>query len=144
MADDKALATTGSMNVTVVTPMRHVLKQSVEEITAHGSLGEFGVLPGHIPLLTMLDTGVLILQTKAGRQVYAHGPGYLEVGAAGHVEILVEQVANTTDIDANEAKSELESAEAEMKELGSTDDAEWKNLAARRDWAAAQLDALSR
>lgn len=144
MADDQALAPQGSMDVTVVTPLRHVLTDHVDEITAYGSLGEFGVLPGHIPLLTMLDTGVLVLHGRGGRQVYAHGPGYLEVGAHGEVEILVERAELAADVDVELAKTELADAETELNNQGSVDHADWKNLTARRDWAMAQIAASVR
>jgi len=143
-AHDKAIAVAGGLDITVVTPRGRVAHRAVGEITARGTKGEFGVLPGHIPILTMLDTGVLILDGVGGRAVYAHGPGYLEVGANGKVEVLVEQTMPAASVDVAAAKTELETSEVEMKNIGATDDAGWKNLRARRAWALAQLEAHAR
>ena len=41
----------------VVTPTRLVLDEDVDEVTAHGELGEFGVLPNHIAFLSTLVAG---------------------------------------------------------------------------------------
>ena len=144
MADEKALAARDAMSVVVVTPKREVVRTNVGEITAFGALGEFGVLPGHIPYLTMLETGVLILDGGGQRQVWAHGPGVLEVGAGGKVEILVEQVALACEVEQSAVTAELQAVEQELKQVDKATGAEWKNLDARRQWALAQLEAQAR
>ena len=47
------------LKLELVTPYQQVLSQEVDEVTAPGALGEFGVLPGHTPLLTTLKIGEL-------------------------------------------------------------------------------------
>ena len=47
------------LKVELVTPYKKVLSEEVDEITATGALGEFGVLPGHAPFLTSLKIGEL-------------------------------------------------------------------------------------
>ena len=37
------------MKLEIVTPYKKVVETEVEEVTATGKLGEFGVLPGHAP-----------------------------------------------------------------------------------------------
>ena len=43
----------------IVTPERKVLSETVDIVVAPGELGEFGVLPGHIPFLCKLKIGEL-------------------------------------------------------------------------------------
>ncbi|MDO9632162.1 MAG: F0F1 ATP synthase subunit epsilon, partial [Humidesulfovibrio sp.] len=43
----------------IVTPDRKVLSQDVDYVGAPGALGEFGVLPNHIPFLSALGIGNL-------------------------------------------------------------------------------------
>ena len=43
----------------IVTPEKRVLSESVDIVVAPGELGEFGVLPGHIPFLCKLKIGEL-------------------------------------------------------------------------------------
>ena len=37
------------MRLSVTTPRGAVVETEIDEITAPGTLGEFGVLPGHVP-----------------------------------------------------------------------------------------------
>jgi len=144
MAEERSLTPLGVLDVVVVTPKGEVTHRAASSVTARGALGEFGVLPGHIPFLTMLETGVLILEGRGGRQVWAHGPGYLEIGAGGRVEILVEQAAKADAIETGAVTAELEAIEKEVKEFQSTAGADWRNLSARRNWAIARLEAHAR
>jgi F-type H+-transporting ATPase subunit epsilon len=41
----------------VVTPEKEVVNEAVQIVMAPGSLGEFGVLSGHTPFMTSLNTG---------------------------------------------------------------------------------------
>ena len=43
---------TDTLRLRLVTPERLVLDEEVEEITAPGTLGEFGVLPNHTTFLS--------------------------------------------------------------------------------------------
>ena len=44
----------GRIRLEVVTPERQVLSVEVDEVSAPGALGYFGVLPGHTPFITTL------------------------------------------------------------------------------------------
>ena len=43
----------------VITPMKLVVDERVDEVVAPGVVGEFGVLPGHVPFITVLAEGEL-------------------------------------------------------------------------------------
>jgi len=63
----------------VVTPTRLVLDEEVDEVTAPGELGEFGVLPNHIAFLSTLVPGVLSYKQGSRAQTLAISGGYAEV-----------------------------------------------------------------
>jgi F-type H+-transporting ATPase subunit epsilon len=106
-------------------------------------MGEFELLPGHVPLLTALKPGVLTLGGK-NRARYAVSTGYLRVDPSGTVEILVEQADLASTIKADDARAELKAAEAELAKWGDKPtDGDWKNIQHRIDWAKAQLDAVA-
>ena len=52
-----------SIELSVVTPERELVRESVVEVTIPGLEGELGVLPGHAPLITELGIGELSYQT---------------------------------------------------------------------------------
>jgi F-type H+-transporting ATPase subunit epsilon len=131
------------LGVNLVTPRGVIAHTEADSVQAPGELGEFELLPGHIPMLTALKAGVLTIGTKA-RARYAVSNGYLRVDPAGAVEILVEQAVPAKDIDAAAAKKDLDAAEAELAKWGDKPtDGDFVNVQQRADWARARIDATA-
>ena len=134
---------TGALAINLVTPKGVVAHTDADSVQAPGELGEFELLPGHVPMLTALKPGVLSVGTKA-RARYAVSSGYLRVDPQGEVEILVEQALPASEIDVEAAKKELATADAELAKWGDkAQDGEYTTLVARAGWARARLDAAS-
>jgi ATP synthase F1 epsilon subunit len=130
------------LGVNLVTPRGVVAHTDADSVQAPGELGEFELLPGHIPMLTALKPGVLTIGTKA-RARYAVSSGYLRVDPSGAVEILVEQALPIKDIDSDAAKKDLAAAEAELAKWGDRPlDGDYVNAQQRAGWAQARLDAV--
>ncbi len=143
MAEAKAqlpgLSTT--LDVNLVTPKGIVVHTASDGLTAPGELGEFELLPGHVPLLAALKPGVLTIGEKS-RARYAVGSGFLRVDPTGAIEVLVEQAVLGGDVDVEKAKVDLKDAEAELAKWGDKPtDGEWKVVVNRVAWAQARLDA---
>jgi F-type H+-transporting ATPase subunit epsilon len=131
------------LGVNLVTPRGVVAHTDTDSVQAPGELGEFEVLPGHVPLLTALRPGVLTLGTKTPTR-YAVASGYLRVDPAGAVEILVEQAVAAKEIDVTATQNELKTAEGELARWGDrAQDGDYQNLVARAGWARARLDAVA-
>lgn len=131
------------LGVNLVTPRGVVAHTDADSVQAPGELGEFELLPGHVPLLTALRPGVLTIGTKA-RARYAVSSGYLRVDPNGAVEILVEQALPAKQVDAAAAKQELAAAEADLAKWGDRPlDGDYVSLKQRAGWAQAQLDAAA-
>ena len=83
----------------IVTPAGSKHTEDVSELTAPGVLGELGVLPGHIPVLTVLDVGHLSFVTEGGdtRRLTVNG-GFLEVSES-QVVVLTESAEFSDEID---------------------------------------------
>ena len=130
--------------VNLVTPKGVVAHTDTDSVQAPGELGEFELLPGHVPMLTALKPGVLTIGLKQ-RAVYAVSSGYLRVDPQGAVEILVEQAVPATEIDPAAAKADVSSAEAELTKWGDKpQDGDYANLVARVGWAHARVHASTR
>jgi ATP synthase F1 epsilon subunit len=130
------------LGVNLVTPRGVVAHTDADSVQAPGELGEFELLPGHVPMLTALRPGVLTIGTKQ-RARYAVSSGYLRVDPAGTVEILVEQALPVGEIDAEAAKKDLAAAEAELAKWGDRQlDGDYVNVQNRAGWARARLDAV--
>ncbi len=104
----------------LVTPYKKALSEEVDEVTAPGTLGEFGILPGHTPMLTTLKIGELSYR-KGGENFHlAVNWGYVEV-ENDKVTVLVETAEPADEIDLERAKAALGRAEEALKKLVSED-----------------------
>ena len=104
------------LKLELVTPYKRVLTEEVDEITATGTLGEFGVLPGHAPYLTSLKVGEF--SYKADNKVFhlAVNWGYFEV-ENDSVIVLVETAERADEINLERARAALGRAEEKLKHL---------------------------
>lgn len=112
------------LKLEVVTPYKVVFSGEVDEITAPGELGEFGVLPGHAPLLTALRVGEFCFKNSGVSACMAFNKGYLEV-ENDRVIILVETAERAEEIDVERARAAQGRAEEALKRLP-PDDAKFK------------------
>jgi len=108
------------LRLDLVTPYRHVLSEEVDEITAPGTLGEFGVLPGHTPLLATLKIGGLSYRRGSETAHVAVNWGFVEVDE-DRVTVLVETAEPADEIDLQRAKEALGRAEEALKKLSPED-----------------------
>jgi len=98
----------------VVTPDGLLVREEVDSVQAPGSEGSFGVLPGHIPMLTTLGAGEIIYRKGAetGRIVCLFG--FCEV-LPDRVHIMAESGERVGEIDVARAESARAKAAERMK-----------------------------
>ncbi len=108
------------LKLELVTPYKKVLTEEVDEITATGTLGEFGVLPGHAPFLTSLKIGEFSYKAAGKAFHLAVNWGYFEV-ESDKVTVLVETAERADEIDLERAKLALGRAEEKLKHLNPED-----------------------
>ncbi|MDW7645150.1 MAG: F0F1 ATP synthase subunit epsilon [Desulfuromonadales bacterium] len=130
------------LKLEMVTPYKRVLSVEVDEVTAPGTIGEFGILPGHTPMLTTLKIGELTY--RAGSETFhlAVNWGYVEV-EEDKVTVLVETAEPADEIDLERAKAALGRAEKALKEL-SQDDKDFRVMEAALERALIRIQVASR
>jgi len=68
------------MKLEIVTPNGVIFDNEVKQVNLPGSEGEFGVLPRHATLVSLLDTGVIVIEKEDGSEVaVAINSGYVKV-----------------------------------------------------------------
>jgi len=97
-----------TLNLEVATPLGLVLKTQADSVQAPSVKGEFGVLPGHLPLLAALKPGVLRYRVGAHVNVAAVSAGFVEAGF-DRVLMLTDAFDAPKDIDEGAARGELDS-----------------------------------
>jgi F-type H+-transporting ATPase subunit epsilon len=104
------------LHLELVTPYKKIMSEEVDMVTASGSLGEFGVLPGHASFLTSLKIGELTYLQGGVVHHLALNWGYFEV-VDDKVSILVETAERADEIDLERARAALGRAEEALKKL---------------------------
>lgn len=68
------------MKLEIVTPNGVIFDAEVKQVTLPGSEGEFGVLANHATLVSLLDTGVIVIDNAQSEQIaVAINSGYVKV-----------------------------------------------------------------
>lgn len=106
-----------SILVDIVTPERRLLSEEVDMVTLPGIDGQMGILGGHVPLLTTLDIGEIILHKKNDTRHIAVGGGVVEV-RPDKVTILAESAEQAEEIDLQRAEAARERARSSLTEAG--------------------------
>jgi F-type H+-transporting ATPase subunit epsilon len=97
----------------IVTPDKSIVREEVDEVELPGSEGYLGVLPGHTPLLTMLQVGELWYRTGSEKHYLAIAFGFAEV-LPDRVTILAQIAERAQDIDPERAEAAKRRAEERM------------------------------
>jgi len=126
-----------ALQLDVITPERRLLSEQVDSVTVPGLGGELGVLPGHTPLISQLQTGVLSY-TKGGetRRLMVSG-GFVEVNA-DRVSVLADLAEFPDEVDAARARAERDDAERRLGAFSGPPE-EMAELRTRLDRAATRL-----
>src|SRR3954466_6178179 len=125
-----------TLKLEIVTPDAKVFSEDVEMVTLPGVEGEMGIFPQHVPLMTQIVPGEIIVR-KAGQDFFlAVGEGFVEV-TGERVAILADMAMRAENID--EAKAEEARRRAEARLAEHLDDAEAAMCTAAIVHSAAQL-----
>jgi F-type H+-transporting ATPase subunit epsilon len=123
-----------ALKVRIITPDQTVLDDSVEEIILPSSTGQVGILSGHAPLLTALESGVLRVRSDKSNNWdnVAITEGFAEV-EENEVKVLVNAATRGADIDLEEARKLFNSAQSALDLITASDDRK-AAIAARQDF----------
>lgn len=106
------------LQLEVVTPDRLVLSEAVDIVMAIGSLGEFGILPNHVPFLSPLMAGELRYRKDNQLDYLVVTGGFVEV-SQNKVTVLAEAAERAREIDLDRAKRAKDRAEKRLAQAKS-------------------------
>jgi F-type H+-transporting ATPase subunit epsilon len=103
-----------TIHLSVVTPERKLLEETVDEVVLPGSEGYLGVLPGHAPLLTALKVGELTYKVGGRNLSCFIAWGFAEV-LPDRVSVLADIGERPEDVDLERARAARERAEKRLR-----------------------------
>ncbi len=114
-----------TLHLEIVTPEKLAYSNDVDSVVIPAVEGEMGVLPQHIPLMTQIHAGELVI-TKGGRKEYlAVGEGFVTVTQT-RVNVLTDMAIQWEHIDEGAAEAAIKRAKdalASKSELGAEETA---------------------
>jgi F-type H+-transporting ATPase subunit epsilon len=134
------MAGEGQIALEVVTPQGVALGEAVDEVIAPGEEGEFGVLPGHLPMLADLKVGLLHYRKGTKLTDVAIGAGFAEV-LRDKVLVLTDRFVTKDAIDVLGVRKRLKEVDAQLEKWsGDIDDPVRLELIEEEQWLATQLE----
>jgi F-type H+-transporting ATPase subunit epsilon len=126
------------LTLEIVTPEARVYSDTIDSVVIPGREGEIGVLPGHIPVLTLVDHGELRVSKGGQTQLLAVSGGFAQI-SADKVSILAEGAIQEEKIDEHAAEAAMKRAEEALKGKDTLEPAEVERLESVVRFAVVQL-----
>lgn len=109
-----------ALTVRVISPDKTVWDSEAEEVILPSTTGQLGILSGHAPLLTALDTGVMRVRADKNWVPIALMGGFAEV-EKDEVTILVNGAERGDSINREDARAAFTEAEARFNKAQQAD-----------------------
>ena len=104
------------LKVRIITPLGIYKECNASIINIVTTDGQRGVMPNHMPLVTMLEISIMSIQEEQTRETYTIGGGMFYLDDNNNVTILVDSIENIKDIDMQRAQRAKERAEQALKD----------------------------
>jgi F-type H+-transporting ATPase subunit epsilon len=104
-----------TLKLEIVTPEAKIYSEDVEMVTLPGIEGEMGIYPMHVPLMTQVQAGELIVRQGGRDHFLAIGEGFVEI-TGDRVAVLTDMAIKADDIDEAKAEEARKRAEARLAE----------------------------
>lgn len=105
-----------ALTVRVIAPDKTIWDSSAEEVILPSTTGQLGILTGHAPLLTALDTGVMRVRANKNWVPIALMGGFAEI-ENNEVTILVNGAEQGDKINLDDARAAYTEAETRLNQV---------------------------
>lgn len=123
-----------TLKLEIVTPDGPAFSEDVEMVTLTGIVGEMGILPRHVRMMTQMVPGELVVRRDGQDRFLAVGGGLVEVTGT-RVSILTDMAVAADTIDEAKAEEARRRAEARLKEKLADEEVASVNAALARSLA---------
>jgi F-type H+-transporting ATPase subunit epsilon len=130
-----------TLKLEIVTPDSKTFSDDVDMVTLPGIEGEMGIYPNHVPLMTQLTSGEIIVRKGNQDFFLAVGEGFVEI-TGDRVAVLTDMAIRAEQIDEAQAEEARRRAEARLAEK--LDDEETAAVSASLAHSLAQLNVKRR
>ena len=104
-----------TLKLEIVTPDAVAYSEDVEMVTLPAAEGEMGIYPQHVPVLTQIVPGEIIVRKDGRDSFLAIGEGFVEITDT-RVAIMADMAIKAENIDESKAEEARRRAEARLAE----------------------------
>ena len=126
------------MNIEIVTPEARVYEDTIESVVMPTTSGDIDILPGHIPIVTEVQAGELIVSKSGTRQSLAISKGFAQC-VGDKISILAEDAIHIDEIDESAVEEAQKRAEEALATMEKMSDEEVAMLETQIAYARAQI-----
>lgn len=106
------------LNFALVSPERELFNGDVDHVVVPGAEGEFGVMPNHAPVMSVIKQGALrVIDGGSERRIFVNG-GFADVTPEG-LSVLADEAIDLADIDAAKLEQDLKDAAEDVRDASS-------------------------
>ncbi|MDD2384025.1 MAG: ATP synthase F1 subunit epsilon [Sulfurospirillaceae bacterium] len=110
-----------TLKLEIVTPEGQIFAKDVKSVTLPGSEGEFGVLPNHASLVTLLQAGVIDIELQNGNhEIVAINWGHVKVDE-NSVTVLADGAVSIGGSSESEIAKSLDAAKELIRSMSNSD-----------------------
>ena len=128
-----------NIRLEVVTPEKIIVSEEAQIAAAPGTLGEFGVLRGHTPFLTTLETGRIRFTDSDGKERYVFVNNGFAEALPDRLTVLAESAERRRDIDLKRAIAAKKRAEKRLADDRARDDIDFLRVKAALERAVRRI-----
>jgi F-type H+-transporting ATPase subunit epsilon len=122
------------LRLEIVTPTAVVYAQDVDMVTLPGATGQIGVFAHHVPLLTRIVPGEVIVSRNGADEFLAIGEGLVEI-TGSHVAIVTDMAVEAASIDEARVEEARQRALARLRDKISDEEVATVNASLARSLA---------
>ena len=123
-----------TLRLEIITPTGVVYAQHVELVTLPAAGGQIGIYAHHVPLLTRIVPGEIIIRRNGAQEFLAVGQGLVEV-TSERVEIVTDMAVTVKDIDEARVEEARQRALARLRDKTSDEEVATINASIARSLA---------
>ncbi len=128
----------------IVTPERTVLRQDILQVTVPTTSGEITILPDHIPLVSILQAGVIEVKRADNiTEIMSVSGGFIEV-MKDKIVILADTAERAEELDEKRIEEAKTKAEELKKTAKNADDVEFTRISAKLEKELARFRAVNK
>lgn len=136
------MAEAHSIKLRMVTPERVMFEEDVNGVTIMTAMGQVTILPDHVPLVTVLKPGEMIVHVGQEHRPLVVSGGIMEVSQQ-QITVLADTAEHVQELDLEQAKKAVELAQSLLREK-KYDLREYETLKANLDKERVRVNAFTK